>query len=151
MGAAQLRLAMALALGAWLGRRTLSLLNSRHRKRPINTTTPQRSILLPLPPLVPPWRCGTAPASANGGTPAAASLSVHLMPLGASDLASVIQQYTEHIYEEGVIGLDAEWQPEEAGGPSHPVALLQLSTRQHAFLFQLLHMEQVRGLGLCLT
>eukprot|EP00899_Mesostigma_viride_P021606 jgi/Mesvir1/29447/Mv23026-RA.1 len=41
----------------------------------------------------------------------------------------------------GLLGLDLEWRPSFTKGVSHKVALLQLSTRSHCLVLQLLHLD----------
>jgi len=43
------------------------------------------------------------------------------------------------------LGLDAEWKPFARGMPPNPVALLQVATESHAFLFDLVSLETVGG------
>jgi len=69
-------------------------------------------------------------------------LRVHVMPLESDKLEMLLAQvYARVTKEGGVLGMDAEWQPELARFERNPVALLQLAWEEDVFLVRLQHLQ----------
>jgi len=69
-------------------------------------------------------------------------LRVHVMPLESDKLEMLLAQlYVRVTKEGGVLGMDAEWQPELARFERNPVALLQLAWEEDVFLVRLQHLQ----------
>ncbi len=80
----------------------------------------------------------TQPASRGSGL---YRLRVHVMPLEATHLDVLLAQVHARVSKEGgVLGMDAEWQPEMARFERNPVALLQLAWEEDVFLVRLQHL-----------
>ncbi|KAM3575570.1 hypothetical protein VYU27_002562 [Nannochloropsis oceanica] len=69
-------------------------------------------------------------------------LRVHVMPLESNKLEMLLAQvYARVLKGGGVLGMDAEWQPEIARFERNPVALLQLAWEEDVFLVRLQHLQ----------
>ncbi|TFJ87295.1 hypothetical protein NSK_001627 [Nannochloropsis salina CCMP1776] len=78
----------------------------------------------------------------SGRGPSLQRLRVHVLPLESDKLEVLLSQvYARVAQRGGIVGMDAEWQPEVLRFERNPVALLQLAWEEDIFLVRLQHMR----------